>query len=273
MQLNKKNRLFENNRIIYIAVDNIKPNPAQPRKLFDQEGLRELSESIMKFGVLQPLSVRKKSDHYELIAGERRLRAAKLAGLGEVPCILLGVDREQSSVLALIENLQRQDLDFIEEAEGIARLILSFGLSQEEAARKIGKSQSAVANKLRILKHPQEVLDKLRQYNLTERHARALLRLENTQDRLDAIEEIAKNSLNVAQTEELVEKILNSPGSKAARKVHRSFTYIIKDFRIFENTIKHAVSIMRDSGVKADYGKEEDENSITLTIKIPKRAS
>jgi len=273
MQISKRNGLYENNRIIYIAVDNIKPNPTQPRKIFDQEGLRELSESIMKFGVLQPLSVRKKGHYYELIAGERRLRAAKMAGLDEVPCILLGVDKEQSSILALIENLQRQDLDFIEEAEGIARLILSFGLSQEDAARKIGKSQSAVANKLRILKHPPEVLEKLRQYNLTERHARALLRLENVNDRLDAIEEISKNSLNVAQTEELVEKILNSPGSKAARKVNRSFAYIIKDFRIFENTIKHAISIMRDSGLKADYGKEEDDETITLTIRIPKRAS
>jgi ParB family chromosome partitioning protein len=273
MQTNRKNGLYEHNRILYIPVDRIKPNPSQPRKLFDQEGLRELSDSISRYGVLQPLSVRKRNSHYELIAGERRLRAAKIAGLSEVPCILLGVDREQSSVLSLIENLQRRDLDFIEEAEGIARLILSYGLSQEEAARRLGKSQSAVANKLRILKHPQEVLDKLRYHNLTERHARALLKLENTQDRLDAIDQIVKYTMNVAQTEELVDKMINSPGSKAARKVNKSFSYIIKDFRIFENTIKHAINIMRDSGLKADYGKEEDESTIILTIKIPKRAS
>lgn len=271
MQGKKRNSLFENNRIVYIAVDEIKPNPNQPRKLFEPDSLRELSDSISKFGVLQPLSVRKRNGTYELVAGERRLRASKMAGLHEVPCILLGVDREQSSVLSLIENLQRRDLDFIEEAEGIARLILSFGLSQEEAAKRIGKSQSAVANKLRILKHPQEVLDRLRKYNLTERHARALLRLENEQDRIDTVEYIAENQLNVAQTEELIEEALNNPVIKAVQKARR--TYVIKDVRIFMNTIKHAVSVMRDSGVDADYGKVEDDQNITLTIRIPKKAS
>lgn len=271
MQLGKKNGLFESSRILYISIENIKPNPAQPRKQFDSESLRELADSISKYGILQPLSIRKRNGFYELIAGERRLRAARIAGFTEVPCVLLGVDREQSSVLSLIENLQRRDLDFIEEAEGIARLILSFGLSQEEAARRIGKSQSAVANKLRILKHPQEILDRLRQYGMTERHARALLRLENEQDRLDALEEMKKKSLNVAEAEELIEEMLNRPISKVISHARRA--YVIKDVRIFMNTIKHAVNVMRDSGVAADYGKEEDDQSITLTIKIPKKAS
>ncbi|MGI6577692.1 MAG: ParB/RepB/Spo0J family partition protein [Eubacteriales bacterium] len=273
MQIVKENGLYENNRIQYIAIEKIRPNPGQPRKLFDQESLNELADSISKYGILQPLSVRKKGDAFELIAGERRLRASKIAGLKKVPCIVLGVSNEQSSILTLIENIQRRDLDFIEEAEGIARLILSYGLSQEEAARKIGKSQSAVANKLRILKHSRNVLDLLRQHGLTERHARALLRLETEQDKLDAIQQIVECDLNVADTEELIERMLNSTGSKAAKKVSRTFSFIIKDIRIFENTIKHAIAVMRDSGLDADYGKEEDERSITLTIKIPKRAS
>lgn len=271
MQINKKSGFFENNRILYIPTENIKPNPGQPRKQFDPESLRELSESISKFGILQPLSIRRRTGYYELIAGERRLRAAKMAGLTEVPCILLGVDREQSSVISLIENLQRKDLDFIEEAEGIARLILSFGLSQEEAAKRIGKSQSAVANKLRILKHPIEVINRLRKYGLTERHARALLRLENEQDKIDAIEYIAQESLNVAQTEALVEKMIKGPCRKPLQKAQLAF--VIKDVRIFMNTIKHALNLMKESGVDADFGREEDERNIILTIKIPKKAS
>lgn len=273
MQIAKEHNLYESNRIQYISIDKLCPNPGQPRKLFDRDSLSELANSISMYGILQPLSVRKKGEAFELISGERRLRAAKMAGLKTVPCIVLGVDNEQSSVLSLIENLQRKDLDFIEEAEGIARLILSYGLSQEEAAKKIGKSQSAVANKLRILKHPREVLDLIRKHGLTERHARALLRLENDQDRLDTIGQIVENNLNVADTEELIERILNSSDSKATKKVNRTFSLIVKDFRIFENTIKHAIDVMRKSGLNANYGKEEDEKSITLTIRIPKKAS
>lgn len=273
MQIVNEHNLYESNRIQYISIDKLRPNPSQPRKLFDRDSLSELADSISMYGILQPLSVREKNEYYELISGERRLRAAKMIGLKTVPCVILGVNNEESSILSLIENLQRKDLDFIEEAEGIARLILAYGLSQEEAAKKIGKSQSAVANKLRILKHPREVLDKLRKHGLTERHARALLRLDNEQDRLDTIEQIVENDLNVADTEELIERMLNSSGSKAAKKLNRSFSFIIKDFRIFENTIKHAINVMRESGLDANYGKEEDERSITLTIRIPKKAS
>jgi len=272
MQIGKENSLYENNRIQYISIDKIRPNPGQPRKLFDQESLNELADSISKYGVLQPLSIRKKGDTFELIAGERRLRASIIAGLKKVPCIVLGVSNEQSSILSLIENIQRKDLDFIEEAEGIARLILTYGLSQEEAARKIGKSQSAVANKLRILKHSRQVLELLRKHGLTERHARALLRLENEEDKLEAIEQIVECNLNVADTEDLIDRMLNSNGPKINKKVSRTFSFIIKDIRIFENTIKHAIEMMRDSGLEADYGKVEDERSITLTIKIPKKA-
>ena len=163
--------------ILYLRADELSPNPVQPRRRFDDEALAELSESIKTYGILNPLTVRLRGGKYELVAGERRLRAAKLAGLPEVPCILLDVNMEDASLIALVENLQRRDLDFIEEAAGINQLIRMFGMSQEEAARRIGKSQSAVANKLRLLKLPPDVLEALRENGLTERHGRALLRL------------------------------------------------------------------------------------------------
>lgn len=264
----KKHGVYENNRVLYILVDQIIANPAQPRKLFEPESLSELADSISRYGVIQPLSVRKRNAQYELIAGERRWRAAKIAGLREVPCILMGVDNVGSSTIALIENLQRKDLDFIEEAEGIAKLINTFGLSQEEAAKKIGKSQPAVANKLRILKHSAEILDLLRKYNLTERHARALLRIERENEKNEILQIIAQKALNVAQTEELIEQHLSKEGQETAQKGR---TYIIKDIRIFINTVLHAVNIMRQSGVKAGCDREEDEEEIRMMIRIPKK--
>ena len=185
MQIVRENSLYENNRIQYIAFDNIKPNPGQPRKLFDQDSLKELAESISRYGVLQPLSIRKNGDVFELIAGERRLMASKIAGLKKVPCIILGVNNEQSSVLTLIENIQRKDLHFIEEAEGIARLILTYGLSQEEAARKI---EVAVCCRKQApdTQASRQVLDLLRRHGLTE-GTPGTAKTENEQDRIDAI--------------------------------------------------------------------------------------
>ena len=163
--------------LLYLRPEDISPNPVQPRRHFDQEALAELSESIRSYGILNPLTVRRRGGRYELVAGERRLRAAKLAGLTEVPCLLVDVDMQDAGLLALVENLQRKDLDFLEEAEGLRQLIDRFGLSQEDAARRIGKSQSAVANKLRLLRLPGDILEALRDNGLTERHGRALLRL------------------------------------------------------------------------------------------------
>ena len=165
---------METGRVVFIPAGSIRPNPGQPRKIFNQEGLDELAASIRQHGILQPLSVRRIGASYELIAGERRLRAAKLAGLENVPCIVMTMDEAQSGLAALIENLQRRDLDFIEEAQGLSRLMQTYGLSQEQAAVKVGKSQSAVANKLRLLRHSQPVLEALLAANLTERHGRAL---------------------------------------------------------------------------------------------------
>lgn len=169
--------LLETGKILYLPAAQIRPNPGQPRKIFDPAGLQELAASIAEYGIVQPLTVRRRDGFYELVAGERRLRAARMAGLREVPCILLSVDEAQSGMVALVENLQRRDLDYIEEAEGLARLMRLYGLSQEQAAQRVGKSQSAVANKLRLLRHSPQVLAMLRENQLSERHARALLRL------------------------------------------------------------------------------------------------
>ena len=168
--------------VSYVPVEEIVPGPLQPRQRISLEGLEELRDSIAQHGVLQPLTVRQKGERFELIAGERRLRAARMAGLQEVPCIVMDVDMEDSGVIALIENIQRRDLDFIEEAEGIRQLVRLFGLSQEQVARRLGKSQSAVANKLRLLRLPRDVLERLRDVGMGERHARALLRLEDEAD-------------------------------------------------------------------------------------------
>ena len=177
MHCQKLKTYMETGRVVFVPARAIRPNPAQPRKVFRQDALEELAESIRQHGILQPLSVRRVGISYELIAGERRLRAAQLAGLTEIPCIVMTMDEQESGMVAMVENLQRQDLDFIEEAMGISRLMDLCNMSQEQAARHLGKSQSAIANKLRILRHSPQVLEALRQADLTERHARALLKL------------------------------------------------------------------------------------------------
>ena len=177
----------EGKRVLLLPAADIRPNPRQPRQVFEEAGLRELAASIRRHGILQPLTVRRMPEGWELIAGERRLRAAAMAGLTEVPCILMQMDDRESGLAAMVENLQRQDLDFIEEAMGISRLMELGNLSQEQAARQLGKSQSAIANKLRLLRHSDPVLAALREAQLTERHARALLRLPDEETKLAAI--------------------------------------------------------------------------------------
>ena len=199
MAKTKRLSVLESGRVLYLPAARIRPNPLQPRKHFDAGALQELAESIRQYGVLQPLTVRRLAGGYELVAGERRLRAARLAGLSEVPCLLADVDEESSGMLALVENLQRRDLDYIEEAEGLQKLMQQYHLSQEQAARRIGKSQSAVANKLRILRHPPSVLQALREHQLTERHARALLKLPDEAERLRVIALIVQNEWTVAK--------------------------------------------------------------------------
>jgi len=259
---------METGRVVFLPVHTIFPNPSQPRKIFEPEGLQELAASIRQYGILQPLTVRRQEQGYTLVAGERRLRAARMAGLSDVPCIVMAMDEEQSGMLALVENLQRRDLDFIEEAEGLARLMRLYGLSQEQAAVRVGKSQSAVANKLRLLRHSPAVLDALRQHHLSERHARALLKLPTEQERLDAIRIIADRQLNVAKTEQYIDR-LTEPADRPPRPLRG---FVLRDVRVFLNTVSHNLDIIRSAGIPAACGQEETEDEIVLTIRLPKRA-
>lgn len=273
MQTLRNRPSLRRGRVIYLKPDELAPNPVQPRKRFDEESLSELCESIKSYGILNPLTVRARNGGYELVAGERRLRAAKLAGLTEVPCILLDIDIQDSNLIALIENLQRRDLDFIEEAAGLYQLIRIFGLSQEEAARRIGKSQSAVANKLRLLKLPEDILEALRENGLTERHGRALLRLSTPQKQRAALEYILENDLTVAATDAYVDALLQSPDpepeeEKEQAQPKRSF--ILKDVRVFLNTLSRSLDMMKQGGIDAGMRREETEDSLILTISIPK---
>lgn len=263
--------LMESGRILYLPTEQLRPNPSQPRKIFDSDGLQELAASIQNYGILQPLTVRRRNGEYELVAGERRLRAAKLAGLTEVPCILLTVDEQLSSMVALVENLQRRDLDYVEEAEGLARLMRQYGLNQEQAAAKVGKSQSAVANKLRLLRHSPAVLAALRENGLSERHARALLRLPTEQERMAALAVIVKQQMNVAKTEEYIEALLTKKKQpeepkKGIRKL------IVRDVRLFLNSVNHSLDLIRGAGIRAEASQEETDSEIVLTIRLPKRA-
>ncbi len=263
----QKKGIFETGRVLFLPIDAIHPNPCQPRRTFTQPELEELAASIGELGILQPLTVRRREGQWELVAGERRLRAARLAGLDTVPCLSVQTDSQSSSLLALVENLQRRDLDFWEEALALRRLIDTYHISQDDAARRIGKSQSAVANKLRLLKLPEEVLELLRDHGATERHARALLRLETADQQLEAAAQIAADHLTVAQAEALVDGILMTKAPPRRRP-----TFVIKDVRLFLNTITRSLDIMRSAGVDAQCRRQDSDEEITLTIHIPRRA-
>ena len=269
MKLQRKGE-FLSTRVQYIPLGRIRPNPQQPRRSFDEEGLAELAASIRSCGILQPLTVRRAGDGYELVAGERRLRAARIAGLREVPCLVAQVGEEDSALLALMENLQRRDLDCWEEAQAIARLISRYGLSQEEAARRLGRAQPTVANKLRLLRLPEDVRALLRENGLTERHARALLRLQDPEVQRRAAGDMVRRGMNVAQAEAYVEKLLQSAQVTPPRG--RS-TYIIKDVRLFLNSVARGLHLMRQAGVDAGWNRQDTDREILLTIRIPKRAS
>lgn len=282
MPLLQRRSMLDNSRVLLVQPDLISPNPDQPRQYFDPQGLAELADSIRIHGILQPLTVRRRSGgRFELVAGERRLRAAIICGLSEVPCLVMDVTRENSCVLSLIENLQRRDLDFLEEAMALDRLISLYGLSQEETAIKVGKSQSAVANKLRLLRLPSEVLDTLRKNGCTERHARALLRLPDVESQLAATQLIVEQGFNVARTEQYVNEFLEAlaappslPEAKHPKdKPGKRTSYLIRDIRFFLNSVNHGLSLMQSAGVNAEYDQVEEGDSILLTIRIPKQHS
>lgn len=248
----------------HIPISKITPNPYQPRKVFERDALIELSESIDKYGVITPLTVRKDGDEYLLIAGERRLRASKMAGLNTVPCYILDVDDKTSSVLALVENLQRKDLDPFEEALGLLRLTRDFDMTQQRAAEQVGKTQAAVANKLRLLKLAPETIHIIRQNGLTERHGRALLAIENEDEQATVARYIVEKQMNVSQTEAYIERLkTKSQKPKARRQI------FIKDIRFFLNSVNHAVNSVRSAGIDAKCTQTTEDGSICLTIVIP----
>lgn len=258
MQCQKLKTYMETGRVIFVPARSIHPNPDQPRKIFKEQALQDLAQSIRQHGILQPLSIRRVGNGYELIAGERRLRAAQQVGLTEIPCIVMTMDQQESGMAALVENLQRQDLDYIEEARGIAKLVNKWHISQEEAAALLGRSQSSVANKLRLLKHSDEVLDALRQNDLTERHARALLKLPTEAQKLAAITAIAQQDMNVAKTEHYIQTLLqNQPPRKRKPNVN---AYI--------RNLTQSLSDMQRSGIRAvsQYRETEDEIVVTITF-------
>ena len=260
MQCQKLKTYMETGRVIFLPARSIRPNPAQPRTVFKEEALLELAESIGQHGILQPLSVRRTDTGYELIAGERRLRAAQMAGLTEIPCIVMSMDRQESAMAAIIENLQRQDLDFVEEATGIAKLMDSYAMSQEQAAQMLGKSQSAIANKLRILRHSPQVLEALRQSNLTERHARALLKLHSEVQKLRAIKEMGRLSMSVARAEKYIEELLCGQETSMQQVNVRSFL----------QHLGQSLQKMQQSGIPAVFQQRETEEAVELNITIPK---
>ena len=252
-------------QVLLIPTEQIYPNPNQPRQVFDQEELVNLAISIRMNGILQPITVRQTDKGYELISGERRLRASKLAGLVSIPCIVIEVNNMKSAVFALIENLQRQNLNYFEEAIAIERLMVEHGLSQEDAARRLGKAPSTVSNKLRLLSLPEEARNKLMEKGLTERHARALLKLDK-EEVMDVLDKIIEKKLNVTQTEELIEDILNNKATPK-RQTKRMFS----DVKIFLNTINSAVDTMKKSGIGADIRREDTGESYIYRIEIPKK--
>ena len=260
MHCQKLKTYMETGRVVFLPARSIRPNPQQPRKVFQPEALDQLAESIRQHGILQPLSVRRAGIGYELIAGERRLRAAQQVGIDDIPCIIMNMDDQESGMTALVENLQRQDLDFIEEAMGISRLLKQWNMSQEQAARLLGKSQSAVANKLRILKHSEPVLAALRQSGLTERHARALLKLDREEQKLAAISQIRRQEMSVVQAERYIEALLRERPQDHRRA----------NVGAFLNNLTQNLQKIQLSGIPAISERRETESQIVLTITIPK---
>lgn len=271
--LKNDNRAYENSGdLIYINIDRIIENPNQPRQKFNEDSLNELMLSIKEYGVLQPISVRKiNSFTYELIAGERRLRAAKLAGIDKIPAMIVDIDDKNSAIIALIENIQRENLGFMEEAESYQKIMEKYNITQEMFSKKIGKSQSAIANKIRVLKLSPVVKKVINDNNLTERHSRALLKIKSENIQLKILKKICDEKLNVKDTEKLIDKYLKTTTIDDAKDKVKKLPLFrkMKDFRILENTVKQSVELMHRAGIDANYKIIEKNDSIEFLIKIP----
>lgn len=261
----KKQRVKSTAEIYNIPQAMIVPNPNQPRKRFDYDELENLAQSIRENGILQPITVRKREDKkYELVSGERRLRAARLVGMVKIPSIVINIDDKNSAMFSIIENLQRQSLDFFEEAEAIEKLVGEYAMSREEVAQKLGLAPSTVSNKLRILRLPEEMRFELARAGLTESHARALLMLEDDNQRARALSIIVDRHLNVAESERMINQMINR--NNRSRNPLRG----IRDVRLFINTLNHAVDTIRRAGVEADAARSETEEYIEYVVRIPK---
>ena len=258
---------MEEKIVIQIPIEEIVPNPYQPRRVFSEKSLEELKNSIESYGVLQPITVRKKNEKFELVAGERRLRAAKLANLKTIPAIVHEVSDETSAVL---ENLQREDLNFIEEALGYENLIKEHNFTQQQLAEKLGKNQSTIANKLRILKLPESIKESLVQNGLTERHARALLKLPNEELMSQVVSKIIKNELTVKKTEKLVKDILDNIEAKEDTEKKQNIKCSMS-IRIYLNTLKQAYDAILNTGIEAKYNEIDKGDYMEVVVKIPKK--
>jgi ParB family chromosome partitioning protein len=257
-----------------VEIERIRPNPYQPRKKFNNMAIEELALSIKEYGVLQPIAVKRMSDGYfELIAGERRVKAARLAGLEFIPAIVMEILDEDSAIIALIENLQREDLNFFEEAEGYASLMNDYALTQEQIAKKVGKNQSTIANKIRLLRLPREVQEYIIQNGLTERHARALLKIPEKEIQMNLLTRIAEKNLRVKDTEDLVEKVLEKLSVRqddvTCEEINRSIRGTI-NYRIYVNTIKNAYRAIIQSGIQAEFSQRDSGEYVEVVVKIPK---
>lgn len=261
---------MESKIIMEIPIEDIVPNPYQPRKVFSEKSLEELSSSIEIYGVLQPITVRKKDEKYELVAGERRLRAAKIAKLAKIPAILTEMSDETSAVLAMIENLQREDLNFIEEALGYESLIKEHNFTQQQLAEKMGKKQSTIANKLRILKLPDSIKEYVIEGNLTERHARALLKLPDEKLMKKVVAKVIKNGLTVKNTEKLIKDILEKIELEKNPEKKQTTKYSM-GLRIYLNTLKQAYEAIINTGIKAKYNEIDKGDYMEIVVKIPKK--
>ncbi len=256
-------------KAVGIRVDEIMPNPYQPRRYFDIAALDELTASIKQVGVITPVTVRRVSYGYELVCGERRLRAARAAGLETIPAIVTELSDRESAVFAITENLQRKDLTFFEEAESMKNLIEYHNVTQEQVAESLGKSQAAVANKLRLLKLPESVRAAVTEGGLCERHARALLRLPREDMQLEVARRAADGQLNVAATEKLVEKLLEEEPKR--NMMVRETSSFEKSKRLFKNTLTKTVEMLRRGGLSPDITENDGENFVEYIIKLEKR--
>lgn len=255
-----------NNKIETVDVDKIISNPYQPRTDFDKESLKDLAESIDNFGIIQPLTIRSQGEEYELIAGERRLKAAKLAGLDEVPVIIKDFDNQETAEIALVENLQRKDLDFLEEAHAYEQLLDEFDLTQGELAKRIGKSQSTIANKLRILKLDIDIQRKIKNPQVSERHARILLKIKDKKKQNEIVNKIIDEKLTVRKTEKIVKKFLKGKKNQK-NKVKTAY----KNLRPFTNSLNKTINEMKKAGLEVEVSKNKNEDYIEYNIKLPRK--